>query len=72
VLDRRYTHESAGPGQRLDRVLAAYADSARWTRVTPSQRITTVALSFIGAGMILHVGIGLRWPFARTTTQQNP
>jgi hypothetical protein len=56
----------------LDRALAAYADSARWTRATPSQRITTAALSFTGAGMILHVGIGLRWPFARTTIKENP
>ena len=38
----------------------------------PSQRITTVALSFIGAGIILHVGIGLRWPFARTTMEEDP
>jgi hypothetical protein len=56
----------------LDRALAAYADSIRWTRATPNEWITTAALSFIGAGIILHVGIGLRWPFARTTTQQNP
>ena len=56
----------------LDRALAAYADTIRWTRATPNEWITTAALSFIGAGIILHVGIGLRWPFARTTTQQNP
>ena len=56
----------------LDRALASYADSIRWTRATPNEWITTAALSFIGAGIILHVGIGLRWPFARTTTQQNP
>jgi hypothetical protein len=56
----------------LDRALAAYADSIRWTRATPNEWITTAALSFIGAGIILHVGIGLRWPFARKTTQQNP
>jgi hypothetical protein len=47
----------------LDRALAAYADSVRWTRATPNQWITTAALSFIGVG-IVHVGIGLRWPFA--------
>jgi hypothetical protein len=56
----------------LDRALAAYAGSIRWTRATPNEWITTAALSFIGAGIILHVGIGLRWPFARKTTQQNP
>ena len=49
----------------LDRALAAYADSVHWTRATPDDWITTAALSFIGAGIILHVGIGLRWPFAQ-------
>ena len=56
----------------LDRALAAYADSIRWTRATPSEWITAAALSFIGAGVILHVGIGLRWPFAHKTTEENP
>jgi hypothetical protein len=56
----------------LDRALAAYDDSARWTRATPSQRITTAALRLIGAGIILHVGIGLRWLFARTTMEEDP
>jgi hypothetical protein len=44
--------------------LAAYADGVRWIRATPDDWITTAALSFIGAGIILHVAIGLRWPFA--------
>jgi len=48
----------------LNRALAAYADSVHWTRASPSTWITTASLSFIGAGIILHVGIGLRWPFA--------
>jgi hypothetical protein len=48
----------------LNRALAAYADGVHWTRATPDDWITTAALSFIGAGIILHVGIGLRWPFA--------
>ena len=56
----------------LDRALAAYADSARWTRATPNEWLTTAALSFIGAGIILHVGIGLRWPFAHKTMEENP
>ena len=56
----------------LDRALAAYAGSVRWTRATPNEWLTTAALSFIGAGIILHVGIGLRWPFAHKTTQENP
>jgi hypothetical protein len=48
----------------LNRALAAYANSVHWTKATPDDWITTAALSFIGAGIILHVGIGLRWPFA--------
>jgi hypothetical protein len=46
----------------LDRSLAAYANSVHWTNATPDDWITTAALSFIGAGVILHVAIGLRWP----------
>lgn len=45
-------------------VLAGYADGARWIRATPDDWITTASLSFLGAGIILHVAIGLRWPFA--------
>ena len=52
--------------------LAAYADSIRWTPATPNEWITTAALSFIGAGIILHVGIGLRWPFAHQTMEEKP
>jgi hypothetical protein len=48
----------------LNRALAAYADGVHWAKVTPDDWVTTAALSFIGAGIILHVGIGLRWPFA--------
>jgi hypothetical protein len=44
----------------------------RLTRATPDEWLTTAALSFIGAGIILHVGIGLRWPFAHQTMQENP
>jgi hypothetical protein len=51
----------------LDRALAAYADAVHWTRATPDEWITTAALSYAGAGIILHVGIGLRWPFAVKT-----
>jgi hypothetical protein len=56
----------------LSRALAAYADSVRWTPATPNEWISTAALSFIGAGIILHVGIGLRWPFAHKTLQEKP
>ena len=55
----------------LNRALAAYADSVHWTKATPDDWITTAALSFIGAGIILHVGIGLRWPFALKSRQDS-
>ena len=48
----------------LDRALASYADRVHWTRATPDEWITTAALSYAAVGIILHVGIGLRWPFA--------
>jgi hypothetical protein len=48
----------------LNRALAAYADSVHWTKATPNNWVTVASLAFIGAGIILHVGIGLRWPFA--------
>ena len=48
----------------LNRALAAYADGVAWGKATPDDWVTIAALSFIGAGIILHVGIGLRWPFA--------
>jgi hypothetical protein len=48
---------------KLNRTLAAYADGVHWTKATPDDWITIAALSFTGAGIILHVGIGLRWPF---------
>ena len=48
----------------LDRVLAAYADGVTWIRATPDDWITTAALSFLGVGIIAHVAVGLRWPFA--------
>jgi hypothetical protein len=55
----------------LNSALAAYADGVPWTRATPDDWVTTAALSFAGAGIILHVGIGLRWPFA-TKTKESP
>ena len=48
----------------LYRALAAYADGVRWIRAAPDDWIASASLSFAGAGIILHVGIGLRWPFA--------
>jgi hypothetical protein len=51
----------------LDRVLATYANGVTWTRATPEDWITTAALSFLGLGIISHVAVGLRWPFALKT-----
>ena len=51
----------------LHRALASYADGVHWTRATPDEWITTAALSYAAVGIILHVGIGLRWPFAFDT-----
>jgi hypothetical protein len=48
----------------LYRALAAYADGVRWIRAAPDDWIASASLSFAGAGIILHVGVGLRWPFA--------
>jgi len=46
--------------------LAAYADGVHWIRAEADDWITSASLSFAGAGIILRVGIGLRWPFAAT------
>ena len=51
----------------LHRALASYADGVPWTRATPDEWITTAALSYAAVGIIFHVGIGLRWPFASKT-----
>lgn len=44
----------------LNRALGAYAGSVCWTGTSPGDWITTAALSYIGADIILHVAIGLR------------
>ncbi len=51
------------PGTRLTTPWSGLTDGP--PRATPDEWITTAALSFIGAGIISHVGIGLRWPFAQ-------
>jgi hypothetical protein len=51
----------------LDRILATYANGVTWTRATPDDWVTTAALSFLGVGIISHVAVGLRWPFALKT-----
>jgi len=45
--------------------LTAIAHQARWTTATPEEWVTYAGLNAIGLGVILHVGIGRRWPFAR-------
>jgi hypothetical protein len=51
-------------GIALDRVLAEYADGVDWTAASPDEWIATAALTFLGAGVILHVAVGRRWPLA--------
>ena len=43
--------------------LTAIAHQARWTTATPEEWVTYAGLNAIGLGVILHVGIGRRWPF---------
>ena len=57
---------------RRDRASARSAVSRSWLSGAGNKWLTTAALSFIGAGIILHVGIGFRWPFAHKTKQENP
>jgi hypothetical protein len=47
--------------------LTAIAHQARWTTATPEEWVTYAGLNAIGLGVILHVGIGRRWPFATAT-----
>jgi hypothetical protein len=44
--------------------LEALAQRADWNRAGPEEWTAYVALNAIGVGVILHVGIGRRWPFA--------
>jgi hypothetical protein len=44
--------------------LTALAHQARWTSATPEQWVAYAGLNGIGLGVILHVAIGRRWPFA--------
>lgn len=53
--------------------LAAYAYSVSWIRGVPNDWITSATLSFAGVGIILHVAVGLRWPFAdKVSTDSQP
>ena len=44
--------------------LGAYAHSVGWARAAPEGWVAYAGLNAIGAGVILHVAIGRRWPFA--------
>jgi hypothetical protein len=45
--------------------LKAFADTVLWTRAEPEEWIAFAGLNALGSGVILHVAIGRRWPFAR-------
>jgi hypothetical protein len=47
-------------------VLTAYANGLHWTTAAPEDWVSYVCLNALGAGVILHVAIGRRWPFAAT------
>ena len=58
----------------LDLALGGYAGTVAWTRSSPdgwvthaslNAWVTHASLNAIGVGVILHVAIGRRWPFAR-------
>ena len=44
--------------------LRALAHVGDWTRAEPEEWTAFAALNAIGAGVILHVAVGRRWPFA--------
>ncbi len=44
--------------------LRAYAEAVGWTSAEPEEWVAYAGLNAIGAGVILHVAIGHRWPFA--------
>jgi hypothetical protein len=68
------SRSDAGVGKSalFDRGLTAYAHRVAWVKATPDDWATTAALSFIGAGFILQVGIGLRWPLTLNTLAAQP
>jgi hypothetical protein len=46
-------------------LLTPFADTLSWQRATASDWVAHAALNAIGLPVILHVGIGRRWPFPR-------
>jgi hypothetical protein len=51
-------------GAGLYVALTVLAHQARWTSATPHEWVAYAGLNGIGLGVILHVPIGRRWPFA--------
>jgi hypothetical protein len=51
-------------GAALYVLLTALAHQAHWTTATPTEWVAYAGLNAIGLGVILHVAIGQRWPFA--------
>jgi hypothetical protein len=51
-------------------LLGRLADVFSWQRATPADWVSYVGLNAIGLPVILHVGIGRRWPFIRGSAEQ--
>jgi hypothetical protein len=51
-------------GAGLYAALTAIAHQAHWTTATSEEWVAYAGLNAIGLGVILHVAIGRRWPFA--------
>ena len=56
----------AGLAALLYVALRAYAAGLAWTRAEPLEWVAYAGLNAIGAGVILHVAVGRRWPFTPT------
>jgi hypothetical protein len=54
-------------GAGLYAALTALAHQAHWTTATPEEWVAYAGLNAIGLGVILHVAIGRRWPFAASS-----
>lgn len=51
--------------------LSAFAHTSEWTRAEPDAWVAYAGLNAIGVAVILHVGIGRRWPFASTERRES-
>jgi hypothetical protein len=54
-------------GAGLYGALTAIVHQAHWTTATPEEWVAYAGLNAIGLGVILHVAIGRRWPFATSS-----